>query len=61
MIFFIFEFAENLEKFLFNQVKTVEFADKMATVQEMCHVNHSGSTTLKEIHLMVATLCVKLS
>ena len=52
--------AVNLEKFLIDQNKTVEFVDMMANIPNMCHVNHSGSFTLKEIHLLVATLCAIL-
>ena len=38
-----------------DQCKTVDFRDQMEAVKNACEVDHSGSTTLKNVHLMVCT------
>lgn len=43
----------NIEKFLRDQDKSVEFQEKMATIEETCQVEHNGSTTWKDINLLV--------
>ena len=36
-----------------DQCKSVEFRDKMESIEEDCDIENSGSSTLKEIHLLV--------
>ena len=50
---FNFYITGNLEKFLKDQCNTVEFQDQMATIEEVCHVEHHGSTIWKDINLLV--------
>lgn len=44
---------ENLEVFLRDQCKSVEFQGELENIEERCQTENSGSTTLKEIHLLV--------
>ena len=44
-----------LEAFLMDQCKTVEFREQMEAVKNTCEVDHSGSTTLKDVYLLVCT------
>ena len=43
----------NIEMFLRDQDKSVEFQEKMASIEETCLIEHNGSTTWKEINLLV--------
>ena len=45
-----------MEVFLKDQCKTVEFREKMENIETVCQVEKSGSSTLKEIYLLVFTL-----
>ena len=45
----------HLEAVLKDQFKSVEFKDTMENVEDVCHLEHHGSTTLKEIQLLVNT------
>jgi hypothetical protein len=51
----LFGLLGHLEAFLMDQCKTVEFRDQMEAVKNDCEVNHSGSTTWKNVYLMVCT------
>ena len=44
---------DNLEVFLKDQCKSVEFQGELENIEERCQTENSGSTTLKEIHLLV--------
>ena len=50
---FILTFLGNLEKFLKDQCSSVKFQDSMANIEEVCLLENSGSSTWKEIHLLV--------
>ena len=39
---------------LFDQVKTVEFKDKMEEIEKICQIENNGATTLKDIELFVS-------
>eukprot|EP00092_Neocalanus_flemingeri_P087963 GFUD01111089.1.p1 GENE.GFUD01111089.1~~GFUD01111089.1.p1 ORF type:complete len:578 (+),score=143.83 GFUD01111089.1:34-1767(+) len=43
---------DNLEIFLQDQVKTVEFREEFEKIEQVCQVEHNGSYTLKFIHLL---------
>lgn len=45
--------SANIEKFLRNQNTSVEFLTSLANIEETCQVENSGSTTWKEINLLV--------
>ena len=47
----------NIEEFLKDQDQTVEFKESLASVEETCLVEHNGSTTWKEIFLLVRNVC----
>ena len=49
---------ENLEVFLRDQCKSVEFQGELENIEERCQTENSGSTTLKEIHLLVRYILV---
>ena len=58
-IYTLFGLIGLLEAFLMDQCKTVEFRDQMEAVKNACEVDHSGSTTLKNVYLLVCTSRVK--
>ena len=45
--------SDNIEKFLANQDKSVQFQEKLADIEKSCQVEHNGSSVWKEINLMV--------
>jgi hypothetical protein len=47
------QFTGHLEVFLRDQVKTVEFKDHFENIERICQVDNNGSSTLKDIHLLV--------
>ena len=46
----------NIEEFLKDQDQSVEFKESLAIVEETCLVEHNGSTTWKEIFLLVRNI-----
>ena len=46
----------NIEKFLLDQCKIDDFLDDVAAASELCNIEHGGSTTWKEIVLLVRHL-----
>ena len=49
----MFTVTGNIEKYLRDQDKSVEFTEKLATIEETCQLEHNGSTTWKDINLLV--------
>ena len=45
--------SDNIEKFLANQDKSVQFQEKLADIEKSCQVEHNGSSVWKEINLTV--------
>ena len=43
----------NIEKFLRDQITTSDFCGKMASIEEVCQLEHNGSTLWKDINLLV--------
>lgn len=43
----------NIELFLRDQIKTVDFSELMENVERICQLENNGSNTLKHIHLLV--------
>ena len=44
----------NIEKFLIDQDRSVEFQEALAGIEQTCQVEHSGATTWKDINLLVS-------
>ena len=40
--------------YLKHEDKSVEFLERLNTIEETCHREHNGSTTWKEINLLVS-------
>ena len=49
----LFNFLDNLEKYLKEVNKTIEFKKKMEEIELVCHVEMNGSSTLKDLHVLV--------